>query len=57
MITADQGIRYQQNRAAHRLALIVLSTNKEAAILSHLSAIEDALAAATAGALVFVDLG
>ncbi len=57
MITADQGIRYQQNRAASQLALIVLSTNKEAAILAHVAAIEDALAASRPGGLVFVDLG
>jgi hypothetical protein len=34
MITADQGIRYQQNRIHHRMALIVLSTNKETLILA-----------------------
>lgn len=27
-ITADQGIRYQQNLAGHRLAILELSTNK-----------------------------
>jgi hypothetical protein len=57
MITADQGIRYLQNRINYRLALIVLSTNKEALILASADSIQAALNAATAGALVFVDLG
>jgi predicted nuclease of predicted toxin-antitoxin system len=57
MITADQGIRYQQNRANYRLALIVLSTNKETRIVANVDAILAALDAARAGALVFVDLG
>jgi hypothetical protein len=57
MITADQGIRYQQNRINFRMALIVLSTNKETLILANADSILAALNAATAGALVFVDLG
>jgi hypothetical protein len=57
MITADQGIRYQQNRIRYRMALIVLSTNKETLILANADSILAALRAATAGALVFVDLG
>ena len=56
MITADQGIRYQNNRTAYRLALIVLSTNKESLILAGVDAILAALSAATSGALVYVDL-
>ena len=57
MITADQGIRYQQNRIDYRLALIVLSTNKETRIAANVESILAALNAATAGAFVFVDLG
>ena len=57
MITADQGIRYQQNRINYRLALIVLSTNKETVIVANMDSIHAALTAVTAGALVFVDLG
>ena len=53
---ADQGIRYQNNRTAYRLALIVLSTNKESLILAGVDAILAALSAATSGALVYVDL-
>ena len=57
VITADQGIRYQQNRTNYRLALIVLSTNKEARIVANVDSILAALNATAAGALVFVDLG
>jgi predicted nuclease of predicted toxin-antitoxin system len=53
MITADQGIRYQQNRTNYRLALIVLSSNKEALIVANIDAIQEALRAAGVGALVF----
>jgi hypothetical protein len=57
MITADQGIRYQQNRTGYRLAFIVLSTNKETSILANLDSIQAALDEAVASSLVFVDLG
>ena len=57
VITADQGIRYQQNRINYRLALIVLSTNKETLIVANVDSIIAALDAAVAGSLVFVDLG
>ena len=57
VITADQGNRYQQNRTNYRLALVVLSTNKETRIAANMDSILSALNAAAAGALVFVDLG
>lgn len=56
VITADQGIRHQQNRTAYRVALIVLSTNREDRILSGVGAILEALLIATKNAIVFVDL-
>ena len=57
LITADQGVRYQQNRIRCYMALIVVSTNKETSILANADSILAALDAATTGALVFVDLG
>ena len=57
VITADQGIRYQQNRTNYRLALIALSTNKETLITANVDAISAAICAATPGALLYVDLG
>lgn len=56
LITADQGIRFQQNRTGYRLALIVLSTNKEAVIATKIQAVLAALNAVNPGALLFVDL-
>ena len=51
VITADQGIRYQQNRINYRLALIVPSTNKETLIVANVNSILAALDAATTGNL------
>ncbi|HXP84399.1 MAG TPA: hypothetical protein VN841_06745 [Bryobacteraceae bacterium] len=53
ILTADQGIRYQQNRRNFRVALIVLSDNDESVITANVNAI---LAVAQPGALLFVDL-
>lgn len=53
LITADHGIRCQQNRFKCRLALVVLSSNKEAMIVANVDSIKEALTAAVAGALVF----
>jgi hypothetical protein len=56
MITDDQGVRYQQNQTRYRLALIVLSTNKESLITANTDSILAAIAVAAPGSLVFVDL-
>ena len=56
VITADQGIRYQQNRSNYRFALIVLSSNKEAVITASVDLIFAALDAATPGAIVVLNL-
>ena len=57
ILTADQGIRYQQNRKNLRIALIVLSDNDESVITANVSAILDAMNAVQPGALLWVDLG
>ncbi|MEO5925740.1 MAG: DUF5615 family PIN-like protein [Bryobacteraceae bacterium] len=56
IITADQGIRYQQNRKYSRVAMIVLSDNDEVVITANAEAILAAIRAIEPGALVFVDL-
>ena len=56
LVTADQGIRYQQNRKYSKVALIVLSDNDEAVITANVAAILAALEIATPGALHWVDL-
>ena len=57
ILTADQGIRYQQNRKNSRVALIVLSDNDKSLITANLNAILAAINAVQPGALLWVDLG
>ena len=57
MVTADQGIRYEQNRRGSRLALIVISTNERTFVMARASAILTAINTAQPGRLVFVDIG
>ena len=56
ILTADQGIRYQQNRATSRVALIVLSDNDEKLLLASVDAISAAIRKVEPGALIWVDL-
>ncbi|MSV31957.1 MAG: hypothetical protein EXQ57_05495 [Bryobacterales bacterium] len=56
IVTADRGIRYQQNRRNSRVALIVLSDNDESVITSNADAILAAMRMAQPGAIVWVDL-
>jgi hypothetical protein len=57
ILTADQGIRYQQNRKSSRVALVVLSDNDESLIIANVNAILDAINLVQPGALLWVDLG
>jgi predicted nuclease of predicted toxin-antitoxin system len=57
ILTADQGIRYQQNRKHRQVALIVLSDNDESVIIANVKAILAAIDAIQPGALLWVDLG
>ena len=57
ILTADQGIRYQQNRKNCRVALIVLSDYDESVIAANVKAILAAIDAIQPGALLWVDLG
>ena len=57
ILTADQGIRYQQNRKNSQVALIVLSDNDESLITTHVNAILAAIDMVQPGALLWVDLG
>ena len=49
LITADRGIRYQQNLANRRIALIVLNTNLWPTIRANVAPIINAIEAATEG--------
>ena len=57
IITADQGIRYQQNRRNCQVALIVLSDNDQSVITANVKAILAAIDVIQPGALLWIDLG
>jgi hypothetical protein len=48
-ITADQGIRYQQNTAGRKLAILVLPTNHWATLRGHIPEIQSAMDSAQPG--------
>jgi ABC-type taurine transport system substrate-binding protein len=57
MITADQGINYQQNLKGRRLAVVVLSTNRNSLLIENALRIVAAIDAAQPGGFTFVDIG
>src|SRR5579862_3251367 len=56
MITADKGIRYQQNLAARKLALVVISTNDWTRIRKSKSVIMDAIMKVSPGSFLEVEI-
>jgi predicted nuclease of predicted toxin-antitoxin system len=56
MITTDQSIRYQQNLAGRKLALVMIGTNDWTHIRNFKSAVLDALSGIVPGAYVEVEL-
>ena len=57
MITADQGLNYEQNFAGRTLAVVVLSTNRNSLAIENASRIAAAIHAAQPGGFTFVDIG
>jgi len=57
LITADQGLNYQQNLVGRKLALLVLSTNKNSLVLAGVAKILAAIDAIQPGGFIFVELG
>ena len=57
LVTADQGLNYQQNMLGRKLALVVLSTNKNSLVMAKCAQISVAITAAEPGTFVVVDLG
>jgi hypothetical protein len=57
MITADQGLNYQQNLKDRRLAVVVLSTNKNSLVIENAPRILSAIDAAQPGGFIFLDIG
>lgn len=56
MITADQNIKYQQNMAGRRLALIVLGSNIWPLVRDHGSEIAERVDGAKAGSYAFIEM-
>ena len=57
MVTADHGLHYQQNPKGRKLALLVLSTNRERVVLANPERILAAIDAAMVGSFTRVDIG
>jgi predicted nuclease of predicted toxin-antitoxin system len=57
MITADQGLNYQQNLTGRKLAMVVLSTNRNSLVIENALRILSAINAAQPGDFIFVDIG
>jgi hypothetical protein len=55
-VTTDQQLRYQQNLAARKLAVVVLMNASWPRIQLHIGAIESAIATASAGSFVEVSM-
>lgn len=57
LITADQGLNYQQNLKGLKLAVVVLSTNKNSQLIQGTPLIAAAIDSAQPGSFTFLDLG
>jgi len=55
-LTTDRNIRYQQNLAGRKIAIIVLGKGRWRLIKQRLSAIAEAVAAARSGSFVEIDI-
>jgi hypothetical protein len=56
LVTADQNIRYQQNLAGRKLALVTLGSNIWPVLRDHAAAIAAAVARSTPGSYYFVEM-
>src|SRR5271157_116614 len=56
LLTADKNIRYQQNLAGRRLAIVVLSTPQWPLVRLHIAQIMAAISAATPGSFAEVHI-
>ena len=56
MVTSDQNIRYQQNLAGRKLALVVLGSNIWPVVRNHETAIAAKVDAATPGSYAFIEI-
>ena len=57
LVTAEQGLNYQQNLQGRKLALVVLSTNRNSLVAGNAALITAAIDEAAPGTFVYVELG
>lgn len=57
LVTADQGISYQQNLTRRKIAIVVLSTPEREIVVAQAAQITAAINAAQPGGFVFLDIG
>jgi hypothetical protein len=57
MITADQGLNYQQNLSGRKLAVVVLSTNRNSLVIENALRILDTIDTVQPGGFAFLDIG
>src|SRR5262249_50450478 len=56
LLTTDKNIRYQQNLAGRRIAIVVLGNSQRPAVHRHIERVVAAVNAATAGSYVEVEI-
>lgn len=56
MVTSDQNIRYQQNLAGRKLALVVLGSNIWPIVRTHGAEVTKTVDAATPGSYQFIEI-
>jgi hypothetical protein len=56
LVTADQGLNYQQNLTSRKLSIVVLSTNKNSRVRAGVAKILAAISASSPGGFTFIDL-
>jgi hypothetical protein len=57
LVTADQGLNYQQNLKDRKLAVVVLSTNKNSIVIENASRICSAIDVALPGTFTYIKIG
>ncbi len=57
IVTADQGILYQQNMQGRKIAIVALSNNDLEIVVAHAAQIAAAINAAQVGSFIMVDIG
>src|SRR4051812_19776208 len=56
LLTADQGLNYQQNLKARRIAIVVLSTNLNSVVVAQAPGIAAAIETMSPGTFMYLDL-